>query len=166
MLLPQSSAFALLKNRLNSVSAIGYLHVSPRATAATSSTAGYERPNRLKGGREDGPAGVRWGELLEKFRGVQEKGRRSHMTQQRGADGLGYLGVPDKLGRPITPTLALPGTRLPVTSSHAVPAVPTGAGSRQQQEGDGKGHQRSKSGLPGNLGRLGGVAVGTRKVKK
>lgn len=31
MLLPQSSAFAALKNRLNSVSAIGYLHVAPRA---------------------------------------------------------------------------------------------------------------------------------------
>lgn len=30
MLLPQSSAFAALKNRLNSVSSIGYLHVSPR----------------------------------------------------------------------------------------------------------------------------------------
>jgi vacuole morphology and inheritance protein 14 len=30
MLLPQSSAFAALKNRLNSVSAIGYLHVPPR----------------------------------------------------------------------------------------------------------------------------------------
>lgn len=30
MLLPQSSAFAALKNRLNSVSAIGYLHIAPR----------------------------------------------------------------------------------------------------------------------------------------
>jgi hypothetical protein len=30
MLLPQSSAFAALKNRLNSVSSIGYLHISPR----------------------------------------------------------------------------------------------------------------------------------------
>lgn len=31
MLLPQSAAFAALKNRLNSVSAIGYLHIAPRA---------------------------------------------------------------------------------------------------------------------------------------
>ena len=30
MLLPQSSAFAALKNRLNSVSSIGYLHVAPK----------------------------------------------------------------------------------------------------------------------------------------
>lgn len=33
MLLPQSSAFAALKNRLNSVSAIGYLHIAPRASS-------------------------------------------------------------------------------------------------------------------------------------
>ncbi|KAI8248948.1 hypothetical protein K4K58_011244, partial [Colletotrichum sp. SAR11_239] len=30
MLLPQSSAFAALKNRLNSVSSIGYLHIAPK----------------------------------------------------------------------------------------------------------------------------------------
>lgn len=35
MLLPQSAAFAALKNRLNSVSAIGYLHIAPRAYVAT-----------------------------------------------------------------------------------------------------------------------------------
>jgi vacuole morphology and inheritance protein 14 len=33
MLLPQSSAFAALKNRLNSVSAIGYLHIAPRTNS-------------------------------------------------------------------------------------------------------------------------------------
>lgn len=32
MLLPQSSAFAALRNRLNAVSPIGYLHVPPRAS--------------------------------------------------------------------------------------------------------------------------------------
>jgi vacuole morphology and inheritance protein 14 len=36
MLLPQSSAFAALKNRLNSVSAIGYLHIAPRAYVSQS----------------------------------------------------------------------------------------------------------------------------------
>lgn len=30
MLLPQSSAFAALKNRLNAVSSIGYLHIAPK----------------------------------------------------------------------------------------------------------------------------------------
>lgn len=42
------------------------------AGAPTSST--YDRPNRLKG-REDGA--IRWVELLEKFRSVQERARRS-----------------------------------------------------------------------------------------
>jgi vacuole morphology and inheritance protein 14 len=36
MLLPQSSAFAALKNRLNSVSSIGYLHVAPKRFVETS----------------------------------------------------------------------------------------------------------------------------------
>ena len=35
MLLPQSSAFAALKNRLNSVSAIGYLHIAPQRGSST-----------------------------------------------------------------------------------------------------------------------------------
>lgn len=42
------------------------------AGAPTSSN--YDRPNRLKG-REDGA--IRWVELLEKFRSVQERARRS-----------------------------------------------------------------------------------------
>ncbi|KAK4136194.1 ARM repeat-containing protein [Trichocladium antarcticum] len=73
MLLPQSSAFAALKNRLNSVSSIGYLHIAPRPNATTPSGPSFDRPNRLKG-REDGI--IRWGELLEKFRAVQERARR------------------------------------------------------------------------------------------
>ncbi|KAH8592245.1 vacuolar protein 14 C-terminal Fig4p binding-domain-containing protein [Bisporella sp. PMI_857] len=116
MLLPQSSAFAALKNRLNSVSAIGYLHIAPRtyvppsrnnstgsvgpvaeaistfslnhqrkkssteSHSSSSSTTGnagpsnFDRSSRLKG-REEG--GIRWNELLEKFRSVQEKARRA-----------------------------------------------------------------------------------------
>ncbi|KAK3950225.1 armadillo-type protein [Pseudoneurospora amorphoporcata] len=131
MLLPQSSAFAALKNRLNSVSSIGYLHIAPRpyvnsatgngvsgggahlshsrhgsvaealagspsstplpsptrkstsgldthmlltrSTATTPSVSTFDRPNRLKG-RDDSI--IRWTELLEKFRSVQERARR------------------------------------------------------------------------------------------
>ncbi|KAG6106928.1 hypothetical protein E4U13_007173 [Claviceps humidiphila] len=73
MLLPQSSAFAALKNRLNSVSSIGYIHVSPRSTTNSTSALSYDRPTRLKG-RED--SGIKWIELLEKFRSVQERARR------------------------------------------------------------------------------------------
>ncbi|KAL1865251.1 hypothetical protein VTK73DRAFT_5434 [Phialemonium thermophilum] len=74
MLLPQSSAFAALKNRLNSVSSIGYLHIAPRTNTSTAGGSNFERPNRLKG-REEGI--IRWTELLEKFRSVQERARRA-----------------------------------------------------------------------------------------
>ncbi|KAF4995651.1 hypothetical protein FGRMN_4961 [Fusarium graminum] len=78
MLLPQSSAFAALKNRLNSVSAIGYLHVAPRP------------PNRLKS-REDG--NIRWVELLEKFRSVQERARRAQRQNNIDGDEIPSMGV-------------------------------------------------------------------------
>ncbi|KAK3989650.1 vacuolar protein 14 C-terminal Fig4p binding-domain-containing protein [Cladorrhinum sp. PSN332] len=88
MLLPQSSAFAALKNRLNSVSSIGYLHIAPRPNATTPSVPSFDRPNRLKG-REEGI--IRWGELLEKFKSVQERARRL----QRGDMDDGSLGMGD-----------------------------------------------------------------------
>ncbi|KAK4464235.1 vacuolar protein 14 C-terminal Fig4p binding-domain-containing protein [Cladorrhinum samala] len=88
MLLPQSSAFAALKNRLNSVSSIGYLHIAPRPNPTTPSVPNFDRPNRLKG-REEGI--IRWGELLEKFRAVQERARRL----QRGDLDDGSLGMGD-----------------------------------------------------------------------
>ncbi|KLU84559.1 vacuole morphology and inheritance protein 14 [Magnaporthiopsis poae ATCC 64411] len=81
MLLPQSSAFAALKNRLNSVSSIGYLHIAPRpGTTTPSGGSNYDRTNRLKG-REEGI--IRWAELLEKFRSVQDRARRA---QRPGGD--------------------------------------------------------------------------------
>ncbi|KAJ4170889.1 hypothetical protein NW754_007033 [Fusarium falciforme] len=82
MLLPQSSAFAALKNRLNSVSSIGYLHVAPR-TSTSSSTSNFDRANRLKS-REDG--NIRWVELLEKFRSVQERARRAQRQNMDGEE--------------------------------------------------------------------------------
>ncbi|KAI5854095.1 vacuole morphology and inheritance protein [Durotheca rogersii] len=117
MLLPQSSAFAALKNRLNSVSSIGYLQFGPRpyvssttatpthswqsstaeaissvqspvsrprnaqdtyssliSTVVTPSASNYDRPSRLGKGREEN--NIRWDQLLEKFRSVQDKARR------------------------------------------------------------------------------------------
>lgn len=102
MLLPQSAAFAALKNRLNSVSAIGYLHMPtqspvPSSTRTSSAIpsgpsttsigaasnassnilpAAFERANRLKPRDEANKPAIPWTELLEKFRNVQEKARR------------------------------------------------------------------------------------------
>lgn len=94
MLLPQSAAFAALKNRLNSVSAIGYLHIPSSATTrgtgvnsgGSSSTTGgasvnvppaFERANRLKQPTRDEGTTVKWTELLDKFRTTQDRARRS-----------------------------------------------------------------------------------------
>lgn len=107
MLLPQSSAFAALKNRLNSVCAIGYLYTAPRAYVSQSrinnvvetvstfqnhqrqkntdtyasysaptnaSTSGLDRSSRLKGREE---SGIKWHDLLEKFRSVQDRAKRT-----------------------------------------------------------------------------------------
>jgi vacuole morphology and inheritance protein 14 len=94
MLLPQSAAFATLKNRLNSVSAIGYLHTAPRLASATTPSsssfapdASVGRPNRLKS-RDDGPGSIRWADLLEKFRATQERQRKKGLGFGGGAAGI------------------------------------------------------------------------------
>ncbi|KAJ9134797.1 ARM repeat-containing protein [Pleurostoma richardsiae] len=193
MLLPQSSAFAALKNRLNSVSSIGYLHIAPRtyvtsgnvhtphsrhalvadairspqappprpkhastdthhallsnAAAPTGST--FDRPNRLKG-REDGI--IRWGELLEKFRSVQERARR---MQRSGGDlddgptfGMQELRLADELDAKAPKDVSRPGAGplVPVKEAPTAPTVP-----------------KPRSGLGRQFGRLGGAVSGRAK---
>lgn len=194
MLLPQSSAFAALKNRLNSVSSIGYLHIAPRpyvaastppahsrqgsvveafqflpppsprhaskfppssidthcghlSTATTPSASSFDRPNRLKG-REEGI--IRWGELLEKFRSVQERARRA---QRLGGDlddrptlGVGDLRITD--GLEMAPPKAPAGRAPPVPLKDAPAPTPPAA--------------KPKSGLGRQFGRLGAVGRGKR----
>ena len=84
MLLPQSSAFAALKNRLGSVSAIGYLHIPRSPGPNASSTSGvstFDRHNRLKSRDETG--NIRWAELLDKFRASQDRVRRDQRRDQQ-----------------------------------------------------------------------------------
>ncbi|WYZ43028.1 hypothetical protein EsH8_VI_000727 [Colletotrichum jinshuiense] len=92
MLLPQSSAFAALKNRLNAVSSIGYLHIAPKVNPPSATSSSYDRPNRLKS-REDSI--IRWNELLEKFRTVQERARRAQRHSGDVEDGRSSFGVAD-----------------------------------------------------------------------
>jgi vacuole morphology and inheritance protein 14 len=197
MLLPQSSAFAALKNRLNSVSAIGYLHIAPRtyvtsptalcyfqsletgviesistfhfhlrekclmethalqySAPATAAPSSYDRPNRLKGRDE----GIRWAELLEKFRSVQEKARRAQ--RPGGGDLDDVLGFGSKAAEAAEAADAkafkdlarLPGPPIPVKDSPPAPAA------AQAQA------QKSKTGL-GKFGRLGGAVSGSRPKK-
>ncbi|KAF1984426.1 vacuole morphology and inheritance protein [Aulographum hederae CBS 113979] len=149
MLLPQSSAFAALKNRLNSVSAIGYLHTVPRTNPATPASSGFERSNRLKA-REDG--GIRWVELLEKFKAVQEKARRS----QRGVslDDDDASAVVPKENRAVADVAGNERNTRPNSAqgTNRPPPQPASSGTK------------AKSSLS-NLGRFAG-GVGGRKSKK
>lgn len=177
MLLPQSSAFAALKNRLNSVSAIGYLHIAPRAYVSqsrsnnvvetisvfqshhrqksteahaspfsTPTTAGpstFDRSSRLKG-REEG--GIKWNELLEKFKSVQDRARRAQRPggELDGFDSRAGEGLDARAFRDLA---RLQGPTLPVKDTPA-PAVATP-------------QHKSKSSL-GKFGRLGGAVSGGR----
>ncbi|GAA5952740.1 hypothetical protein JCM8115_002336 [Rhodotorula mucilaginosa] len=89
MLLPQSSAFATLRNRLSAVSTLGFLHTVPRSNltapsavrgssyGGTSGSVGSgsslaARVSRPEGATPDPPS-IRWHELLVHFRQVQKR---------------------------------------------------------------------------------------------
>lgn len=86
MLLPQSSAFVSLRNRLSAVNSAGFLHIAPKSYVALVHpnrrhtneclrTMSNITATRSKLGRED----IKWSELLSHFRSVQnrhEKARR------------------------------------------------------------------------------------------
>ncbi|KAL8840215.1 MAG: hypothetical protein Q9170_001422 [Blastenia crenularia] len=168
MLLPQSSAFAALKNRLNSVSAIGYLHIAPRAYVSPLShvrqkstevtfgstpqtpTAAFDRPNRLKA-REEGA--IRWVELLDKFKAVQERARRARRKQSHADEGTPAPADSSKDKGLLLPDSSKQGPRPSSAGSAAQrPPAPTGP------------LHKPKSSL-GNLGRF-TSGVGVRKAKK
>ena len=166
MLLPQSSAFAALKNRLNSVSAIGYLHIAPRAQPSTPgmATTFGDRPNRLKS-RED--PGIKWTELLEKFRATQEKARRASQRQSMPSysSSLG-LPAPDnedksKSNGRVTPTT---GSRIPAGGLRPNSAASGGrpAATPLAPAGGLAGHQKGKSSLS-QLGRFARVPGKSKK---
>lgn len=166
MLLPQSSAFAALKNRLNSVSAIGYLHIAPRTyvnlhsshvrqksteakfgSTPQTPTAPFDRSNRLKS-REEGA--IKWAELLEKFRTVQEKAKRAHRPHSQDEDGSSAL---------IAPAETLKDKALPDVPKQGLRPSSAGSATRGMLPPSGALH-KPKSSL-GNIGRFAG-----RKGKK
>jgi vacuole morphology and inheritance protein 14 len=119
------------------------------STPSAPSSSNYDRPNRLKG-REDG--GIRWVELLEKFRSVQEKARRAQRQNPENDDqpplGVSELrigdGTLDTKGKDIRSTAAdLPPAAPKETAPAPAPAPPA-----------------KKSGLGRQFGRLGGAVSG------
>ncbi|CRL21331.1 Armadillo-type fold [Penicillium camemberti] len=179
MLLPQSSAFAALKNRLNSVSNIGFLHGAPRSTTQTAPSFDRATGTRLKPRDENS---IRWVELLEKFKSVQERARRSQGSARHSFDQSGPLSNPS-----LTAALSVAAADRPKDRS-SLPDAPRGApgpsnaaagnaglgGSGPGASGTASGRaldsstakagsssHKHKSSLP-NLGRLG---IGGRRKK-
>ncbi|KAJ5296071.1 hypothetical protein N7508_010892 [Penicillium antarcticum] len=178
MLLPQSSAFAALKNRLNSVSNIGFLHSGPRSTAQTAPSSSFDRSSgpRLKTRDENT---IRWVDLLDKFKSVQERARRSQASQRHSLDPSDTLLNPtltaalsaaaadrskDRPGLPDAPR-GSPAMNTTGNAGASGPGIGNAAG-RGLDSGvtksviPGPSHKH-KSSLP-NLGRLG---IGGRKKK-
>jgi len=172
MLLPQSSAFAALKNRLNSVSAIGYLHIAPQRSSSTASSgipssAGsnvstFERPGRLKprdglGGPEAGGT-VKWSELLDRFKQTQEKARRTQRMASMGEEEEMQEKMGPRAPTPSAPPKSVAGLR-PGSPANAMRPPPQPA-----PPGPVQGH-KPRSSLS-NLGRFAGGVAGRRKDKK
>ncbi|KGO73281.1 Vacuole morphology and inheritance protein 14 [Penicillium italicum] len=178
MLLPQSSAFAALKNRLNSVSNIGFLHGAPRSTTTQIAPSFDRSGTRLKARDENS---IRWVELLEKFKSVQERARRSQGSTRHSFDQSGPLSNPsltaalsvaaadrpkDRSSLPDAPRGAPPGPSNAGAASTSLggPGASGTATGRAFDSSATKGgsYHKHKSSLP-NLGRLG---IGGRRSKK
>ncbi|KAF2197521.1 ARM repeat-containing protein [Delitschia confertaspora ATCC 74209] len=174
MLLPQSSAFAALKNRLNSVSPIGYLHIAPRTYVSSnsfnhlrqkSSEAGalssqpspavssFERPNRLKAREE---AGVKWVELLDRFKASQEKARRPQSVPGFGEDAAAAAAALQDKEKLATPEVLSKNPNLRPNSA----ASTRGSAPPVQVPAS----HKPRSSLS-NLGRLAGGVAGRRTKK-
>lgn len=112
MLLPQSSAFMSLRNRLNAVSSLGFVHISPRRFVflfqrkaprflvcgffAMLTIGEHPFPFRVNSAVASGTLGTRskivrdeikWVELLSHFRNVQIKHEKSRRTGLSGDTG-------------------------------------------------------------------------------
>ncbi|KAF3010636.1 hypothetical protein E8E13_004197 [Curvularia kusanoi] len=178
MLLPQSSAFAALKNRLNSVSAIGYLHIAPRTYVPQSNTlnhlrqkssevgtssapqgpsaSGFERPNRLKA-REEGS--VKWTELLDRFKATQERARRTQQHATFGGDGPAGLDTVQEKDSKGPPPVPPKNAALRPNSPAAAMRPPVAAAASNAAQG-----HKPRSSLS-NLGRFAGGVAGRNRKK-
>ncbi|CAO3620854.1 unnamed protein product [Cunninghamella echinulata] len=77
MLLPQSSAFSTLRNRLNSVSSLGFLNVMPKSPTGTESSS--RRPTvktTASGSSKNDELTIKFQDLLQHFKIVQSRHER------------------------------------------------------------------------------------------
>lgn len=131
MILPQSSAFVSLRNRLSVVNASGYTPPPSKPS--------YAQPTGRPGVRKDG--GIQWQDLLSHFRSVQNRHERHRRTAQAadqmanlhftpstapaaGAGKPGLSGLTTGGGMSGLPARRKPGTR---SGTDPTPAVAVGA---------------------------------------
>ncbi|CDO73780.1 hypothetical protein BN946_scf185015.g108 [Trametes cinnabarina] len=115
MLLPQSSAFHALRNRLVAVNSAGFLHIAPKSTVGNLSS------TRSKLARED----IKWQELLQHFRAVQIKHEKARRQALGSSDSTSFPPYTNGAEKPPTP---------PSGSAAAGASVP--AGTRRKVTGD------------------------------
>jgi len=142
MLLPQSSAFISLRNRLNAVNSAGFLHIAPKpSTVATVAT-------RSKLARDE----IKWPELLAHFRTVQTR----HERARRAALG----NAPDISSTLPSSTLPeRPVARRRVTGVAEAPAQSTSSGSSVGTGGPSNAQPRALSPLNPRARVQAGVAT-------
>ncbi|KAG1901673.1 vacuolar protein 14 C-terminal Fig4p binding-domain-containing protein [Suillus fuscotomentosus] len=108
MLLPQSTAFVSLRNRLNAVNSAGFLHIAPKAI-----------PNPITSRSKLGRDEIKWQELLNHFRALQskhEKARRQDLGNASSQDDITIT--------PLSPPVsAKPPMRRRVTGDLPVPPI-------------------------------------------
>ncbi|CAG8549863.1 5288_t:CDS:10, partial [Ambispora leptoticha] len=78
MLLPQSSAFATLRNRLNTVSSMGFLHLIPKTNPPPDT-----KSRSIKTAVVVKDDGIKWQDLLIHFRAVQAKHEKTRKQTQQ-----------------------------------------------------------------------------------
>ncbi|KAH8984270.1 ARM repeat-containing protein [Lactarius akahatsu] len=158
MLLPQSSAFISLRNRLNAVNSAGFLHIAPRpsvhpfsyttqANAARRSTVATVA-TRSKLTRDE----IKWPELLAHFRAVQTRHERARRVALGSAPDISAT----------LPSSALPERPVPrrrVTGLGEVPAPPTSSGTGSSAAGPSNGRPGALSPLNPRARVQGGVAT-------
>ncbi|KIM29482.1 hypothetical protein M408DRAFT_328738 [Serendipita vermifera MAFF 305830] len=150
MLLPQSPAFISLRNRLNAVSSLGFLHIAPKP-----STVNVVANSRSKMARDE----IKWQDLFAHFRSVQAKHEKARRVGLGGSPGplLDGYSVPSGSG-----SSGRPPARRRVTGDAQPPPHPAGVPASAQLNSRGTGalsplNPRARSGA-GNalMGALGG----------
>jgi len=155
MLLPQSSAFVSLRNRLNAVNSAGFLQIAPKSGISPLTT-------RSKIGRDE----IKWQELLLHFRSVQSKHEKSR-RQALGNDTSPIIGfaeekvndASDRVGRPGSGRLLLRRKATgEISEPNSVPQSPQ-VGSRSGALSPLNPKARAPSGLTGLIGANSGGKV-------